>query len=53
MWDSQTGTMIAGEAVLWTSILGLDGEWALPPTYCYIDICEATLERLVAMEIPT
>lgn len=53
VWDQQTVTMIAGEAALWTSILGLDGEPALPPTYCYIDTYEATLERLIAMEILT
>jgi glyoxylase-like metal-dependent hydrolase (beta-lactamase superfamily II) len=53
VWDEQTGTMIAGEAALWTSNLGLDGKPALPPTYCYIDTYEATLERLLAMNIPT
>jgi glyoxylase-like metal-dependent hydrolase (beta-lactamase superfamily II) len=53
VWDEQTGTMIAGEAALWKTILGLHNQPALPPTYCYIDTYEATLERLMAMPIRT
>jgi glyoxylase-like metal-dependent hydrolase (beta-lactamase superfamily II) len=53
VWDEQTGTLIASEAALWTSNLGLDGKPALPPTYCYIDTYETTLQRLLAMDIPT
>jgi hypothetical protein len=31
----------------------LDGKPALPPTYCYLDTYETTLQRLLAMDIPT
>ncbi|HVN53276.1 MAG TPA: MBL fold metallo-hydrolase [Anaerolineaceae bacterium] len=52
-FDEKTGTLIAGEAALHKAILGLSGKPALPPTYCYIATYEATLERLLAMEIGT
>ncbi len=51
VWDERTGTVIASEAALSTSILGLHGQAALPPTYCYIDTYETTLERLLSMDI--
>jgi glyoxylase-like metal-dependent hydrolase (beta-lactamase superfamily II) len=53
VFDEKTRTMIAGEAALHKSILGLNGKPAVPPTYCYIDTYEATLERLIAMDIDT
>lgn len=49
--DEPTRTVIAGEAALSSSILGVDEQPALPPTYCYIDTYESTLERLLAMDI--
>jgi glyoxylase-like metal-dependent hydrolase (beta-lactamase superfamily II) len=51
VYDEGTKTMIAAEAALHKSILGLDGQPALPPTYCYISTYEATLERLISMDI--
>jgi glyoxylase-like metal-dependent hydrolase (beta-lactamase superfamily II) len=53
VFDEKTRTMIAGEAALHTSILGLNGQPAIPPTYCYISTYETTLERLIAMDIDT
>jgi glyoxylase-like metal-dependent hydrolase (beta-lactamase superfamily II) len=53
VFDEETKTMIAGEAALHKSILGLNGQPALPPTYCYISTYESTLERLIAMDIAT
>lgn len=51
VFDELSKTMIAGEAALHKAILGLNGKPALPPTYCYIDSYETTLERLVSMDI--
>jgi glyoxylase-like metal-dependent hydrolase (beta-lactamase superfamily II) len=49
--DEQSSTLIAGEASLHKAILGLNGQPALPPTYCYIPNYEATLQRLISMQI--
>ncbi len=49
--DENSRTLIAGEAALHKAILGLDGRPALPPTYGYIATYQATLERLLAMDL--
>ena len=51
--DERSGTLIAGEAALHTSILGLNGQPAMPPTYCYIATYQATLARLAGLPIET
>jgi len=51
IWDEATGTLIAGEAALWRCILGLHDEPAMPPTYCYVESYQGTLQRLLAMGI--
>lgn len=53
VFDEKTSTMIAGEAALHKAILGLNGKPALPPTYSYIFTYEATLERLLSMDMNT
>lgn len=49
--DESSRTLIAGEAALHTAILGLNGQPALPPTYAYIASYQATLERLLGMDL--
>ena len=51
IYDPRSRTLIAGEASIWTAILGDDWEPAMPPTYCYVDTYLATQDRLLAMEI--
>jgi len=51
IYDLRSGTLIAGEATMWTAILDDDWQPAMPPTYCYVDTYLATQDRLLAMDI--
>jgi glyoxylase-like metal-dependent hydrolase (beta-lactamase superfamily II) len=51
VYDPRSGTMISGEAAMWTGILDEDWRPAMPPTYCYVDTYIATQERLSSMNI--
>jgi glyoxylase-like metal-dependent hydrolase (beta-lactamase superfamily II) len=51
VYDPRGKALAAGEAALWTAILDVDWNPALPPTYCYVDTYLATIDRLMAMDI--
>lgn len=53
VYDPRSKTMAGGEAALWNAIMDINGNPALPPTYCYVDSYIATLERLMRMDIET
>ncbi len=45
VYDPDSKTLIAAEAALFNTIWGMTEQPALPPTYCYVDLYLATLER--------
>jgi len=51
IYDPRSRTLAANEAALWTSILDVNWQPALPPTYGYAETYLATIERLLGMDI--
>jgi glyoxylase-like metal-dependent hydrolase (beta-lactamase superfamily II) len=51
VFDGRSGTLVSGEASMWTAIPDADWNPAMPPTYCYVDTYLATQDRLLTMPI--
>jgi glyoxylase-like metal-dependent hydrolase (beta-lactamase superfamily II) len=53
LYDPRSKTAIIADAALYNSVLTADGQPAFPPTYRYLDTYQATIQRLLGMNIDT
>jgi glyoxylase-like metal-dependent hydrolase (beta-lactamase superfamily II) len=51
VWDPRSRSLAIGDAVLWNAVLLADGAPAFPPTYRFVELYAATIQRLQAMPI--